>query len=140
MQANRSPLKCSKANAKSTSTDYPGAKQVQLVLSNRSLVPHRRQIAVFCTRHCDSDINPPSCAGPHDTTISTAVQKLFIAIIACEYTPLLHCMVFFFPSPQGALLRRRNKSYAVIFFWVRRSSIGGSLPPAKHSECLTLSS
>ena len=81
-----------------------------------------RQIEVNLTRHCDSGTNPPSCAKPHDTSISTAVQKLFIAIIVCKYTPLLPCMVFFLVAEplRGFCSDGETRVTPSFFFWEKQ--------------------
>ena len=53
--------------------------------------------------------------------MSTAVQKLFIAIIVCEYTPLLHCMVVFFffcRAPRGLCSDGETRVTPSFFFFL----------------------
>ena len=132
-------LKYSKAGARSTSTDDLRCKTG--TIGTFKPLPRSASHAneVYVTRHCDSGTNPQSCAKPHDTSISTAFKRSSLSSKFANIHHFSHLWFFFFRAPKGALLRRRNKSYAVIFFF-GRSSTSGSILPAKHSGCLTLSS
>ena len=89
---------------------------------------------VYLTWHCDSGTNPPSGETPLclDKYCQPTALHCHHSLRIYTTSPLYGFFFFFFFSraPKGALLRRRNKSYAVTcFFSFGRSNISGSILP-----------